>query len=95
MPFTEDLSVYFNKNLGAVDATVNGSTVTGIFDKEYVDIDAGGVPVSGYMPVFRCAESDVAGVAKGWDVVVNSVNYKIVIPKKDGTGVIDLVLEKQ
>lgn len=95
MAFAEDKTIYFDTDFGAVDALINGSTVSGIFDKEYVDIDSGGIPISGFMPIFRCSLSDVPGVVKGVDVVIDSVNYKVVIPKRDGTGVVDLVLEKQ
>jgi hypothetical protein len=97
MAFQENLSIFFNTDYSSIEATISGGAepVIGLFDKEYVDIEVGGIPVSGYMPVFRCAESDVSGILKGATVVIDSVDYKVVIPKPDGTGVIDLVLEKQ
>ena len=97
MAFPENLSIFFDTDYSSTEAIISGGAVPviGLFDREYVDIEVGGIPISGFMPVFRCAESDVSGILKGATVVINSVDYVVVIPKPDGTGVIDLVLEKQ
>ncbi len=100
----ENLNIYFNTSYGGVNATISGSDVVGIFSNEYVEIDNGISSVVGLKPVLRVKASDASGVTSGADVTVNEEEagvvvrtgtYKVITVQPDGTGVIDLVLEKQ
>jgi hypothetical protein len=86
MPFAEDLSVFFKASEFASNATLAGVAVTGIFDKDYIDLDAGG-SVAGSGPVFTLASSSVPANVAGAALVVGGVTYKVVEPMPDGTGV--------
>lgn len=92
MAFNEDLSLFFRpNNPGVKPATYNGGIVYGQFWNEFVEVGQ----VEGAAPRFVCREADVAGVAHGSVLVIDSTTYKVVRHKPDGTGVIDLKLEKQ
>lgn len=72
------------------------STVNGIFDNDFIEIDAGGgVGVAMQQPRFHCKTADVSNAAEGDALVVNTVSYIIRIVQDDGTGMTMLVLEKQ
>lgn len=72
------------------------STVNGIFDNDFIEIDAGGgVGVAMQQPRFHCRTADVSNAAEGDALVVNTVSYIIRIVQDDGTGMTMLVLEKQ
>lgn len=90
MPFTEDLTVFFDTTDFAYAATYtptggSATTVNGIFGKEFVDVGR----ADGYRPVFRCAASDVDADPQGDALVVNSVTYSIISyqPIDDGATV--------
>lgn len=71
------------------------STVNGIFDNEYIAVEAGGeVAVALQEPRFHCRTADVASAAEGDAIVINAVNYTIRIVQPDGTGMTMLVLEE-
>lgn len=72
------------------------STVNGIFDNDFIEIDAGGgVGVAMQQPRFHCRTADVSSAAEGDALVVNTVSYIIRIVQDDGTGMTMMVLEKQ
>lgn len=72
------------------------STVNGIFDNDFIEIDAGGgVGVAMQQPRFHCRTADVPTAAEGDALVVNTVSYIIRIVQDDGTGMTMMVLEKQ
>jgi phage head-tail attachment protein len=93
MAFTEDISAFFSTDGFAVDATLSGVGVRGIFDASYTD--AFGNVVEGYAPVFMLATSDCASVAHGDVLVVQAHTYKVRGVEPDGTGVTLLRLERQ
>jgi len=71
------------------------STVNGIFDNDFVEVDAGGgVAVALQQPRFHCRTADVSSAAEGDALVVSAVNYTIRIVQDDGTGMTMLVLER-
>jgi hypothetical protein len=83
MAFTEDLADFINDDTpGYVLATVGGASVGGIFDNAYADPMGFG----GSFPALTCASADVSTAAQGTAVVVGGVNYTVVAPKPDGTG---------
>ena len=72
-----------------------GSTVNGIFDNDFVEVDAGGgVTVALQQPRFHCRTADVSSAAEGDALVVSGVNYTVRVVQDDGTGMTMLVLEK-
>lgn len=96
MPFAEDLSVFFSTDDFAVAATHNGTTtVNGIFDKLYLETDAGIGGVQGNQPVFVCKAADVSAVAHGDTLAISGTTYKVVGVEPDGTGLVLLRLEEQ
>lgn len=93
MPFTEDLSVFFNTAEFAVNATLNGVAVVGIFDNAYELEDmGGGVSASG--PAFTLPSSFVPSPVIGLPLVIGSATYKVVEPMPDGSGITKLRLRK-
>jgi len=96
-----ELAIFFETDDFAVDATftpVGGtaSTVKGIFDKEYLEMESGGsVAFAINQPRFVCATSDVSTAAEGDAIVISATDYKIVVVQEDGTGTTTLVLEEQ
>lgn len=86
MPQVEDFTVFFKASEFASNATLAGLAVTGIFDKDYIDLDVGG-SVAGSGPVFMLASSAVPANVAGTALVVGGVTYKVVEPMPDGTGV--------
>lgn len=72
------------------------STVNGIFDNDFIEIDAGGgVGVAMQQPRFHCRTADVSAAAEGDALAINTVSYIIRIVQDDGTGMTMMVLEKQ
>jgi hypothetical protein len=72
------------------------ASVVGIFDNAYEAVDAGGnVPVALTQPHFTCRTADVPNAADGDALVVSGVSYIIRVVMQDGTGISDLLLEKQ
>ncbi len=91
MAFTENFSTFFDTTAFAVDATLDGVAVVGIFDGAYELEDiGGGVSASG--PAFTLPSSSVPSPVIGLALVVNAVTYKVAEPMPDGTGVTRLRL---
>lgn len=91
MAFTEDFTEFFDTGDFAVTATVGGSSVNGIFDYEYVEVN----DIAGEAPVLMLSTADAGSAAYGTACVVNSTNYLIRVRKDDGVGVTTLILEEQ
>jgi len=78
----------------AVTASLNGGpSFNGIYDKDYFEIIDSNSVVESSQPAFTCRTSDVPSVAHGDTLVINSVSYKVVGNKPDGTGMTVLPLE--
>lgn len=89
---TEDLSIFFDPTGIGDTATVGGSPMYGIFEREFVEVKN----VEGYFPTFLVADTDAATITKNSTVItINSVNYHAVSKRPDGTGTTRLILEKQ
>ncbi len=76
----------------------NGSpvTITGIFDNDYAEVDAGGmVGFAMQQPRLVVRTSDVASATEGDTFVVGGVTYLSRVVQDDGTGITMIVLEKQ
>lgn len=93
-------AIFFDADDFGVAATFTPSggsatTVNGIFDKDYIAVDAGGsVPVALEEPKFICKTSDVSTAAEGDAIVINTVNYTVKVVENDGQGVTTLILEE-
>lgn len=98
--FTEDLDEFLDANDFGETATYTpeggqASSVTGIFDLTYVDINVGGfAPISGLKAVFTCKAADIEDQPEGDAITVRGVAYTIVVTQPDGTGLVQLILEK-
>ena len=91
MAFTEDLSPFFETDEFAVSALWKGTTtVPVIFDNAYGE----SLDVSGTTPICTALESDFNGWAEGDALVIFGTNYKLVDVQPDGTGVVQIVLER-
>ena len=66
------------------------TTINGIFDHEYVELNG----VESYSPIFTCQTSDVSNAKHGARMTINSINYTVVGVQPDGTGIVQLILEK-
>jgi hypothetical protein len=100
MPFTEDLSSFFQTadHATAGTYTPNGgsvSTINGIFEKPYFGASGAEVDVESSKPTFLCQTSDVSSATHGDDLSISGTNYKVVGVEDDGTGVTLLILEEQ
>jgi len=95
-----DRAIFVNVDDFGVAATYTpsggaSSTVNGIFDNDFIEVDAGGgVGVALQQPRFHCRTADVSSASEGDALVVSGVNYTIRIVQDDGTGMTMLVLEK-
>lgn len=95
-----DRAIFVNVDDFGVVATYTpsggaSSTVNGIFDNDFIEVDAGGgVGVALQQPRFHCRTADVSSASEGDALVVSGTNYTIRIVQDDGTGMTMLVLEK-
>ncbi len=91
----EDLTAFLNTSDFTVDAAIGGNTYPCIFDNGYFEIAIGEVGVESNQPTAYMPDVDVAAasVVEGSTVTINSVAYKVVGIKPDGTGMTILVLE--
>ncbi len=91
--FTEDLSVFFNTDGFAEDATYDtANTIPVIFDRAYLE-QLG--MIAGAGPVAMAKAADVAADPTGKPLVIRGVTYTIrnIMPQDDGAVVL-LDLEK-
>lgn len=72
------------------------ASVVGIFDNTYEAMDVGGsVSFGVQQPRFYCPSSGVPLVDEGDELVIDSVTYQVTVVMADGTGFVELQLEKQ
>ena len=77
-------------------ASTSYTTVKGVFDNDYESVNAGGsMDFAITRPRFYCRSADVPDVSEGDDLEVEGVAYKIRVIMPDGTGMTELLLEKQ
>ena len=87
-----DLDIFVDDQTGfAVTATIGGVEVTGILDNQYVEV----LDSAGTHPVLTCKTADVAEATEGTAVIIAGVEYEVIVPQPDGTGITQLVLEEQ
>ena len=72
------------------------STVNGIFDNDFVEVDTGGsVTFAQQQATFTCRTADVSSAAEGDAITISGENYIVRIVQADGTGMTNLILELQ
>lgn len=93
---TDDLSVLFaSSEFGEATATYQGNAVIGIFDDEDVEVQMGeGVAEIVPQPTFTGRSADFSGIARQQTMVIRSETFRIKNWKVDGTGVIEVFLER-
>lgn len=91
MAFTEDFTAFFDTDDFAVDAQFAGTTIGGIFDESFIEVQG----VEGLHPVFTCVLADVTGVSHGDALTIGGVTYHVHGVQRDGTGMVALILEDQ
>lgn len=87
--FVENLAPFFSDF--AVTATLDGASVRGIFDNQYVDV----LGVASRQPIFTLPTADAAAATQASVLVVEGVTYRVRTIEPDGTGVTVLMLERQ
>jgi len=93
---TDDLSVLFaSSEFGEANATYQGSPVMGIFDDEDVEVQMGeGVAEIISQPMFTGRSVDFSDIARGQAIAAGGETFRIKNWKADGTGVIEIYLER-
>ena len=79
----------FFMDFGTV-ATIGAASVMGVFDCATA-VEFG---ILGSGPKFLCKASDVPGIAFGQAVTIESVSYAVTEVRPDGTGLVELILDK-
>jgi hypothetical protein len=83
----------------SVTYTVQGgspATITAIFDNQFIEVDSGGtVGFAIQQAKLTCRTADVVNCTEGDTFVVSGVTYLSRVVQDDGTGMTEIVLEKQ
>lgn len=101
MSFQEDFSEFldidggFASNIEVIPPEGEPYLVTGIFSKEYADIDDGFAPVGGSNPCFECAADKIEDISYDHMIKHKDCFYRVKIIKPDGYGWMNLILEEQ
>jgi hypothetical protein len=95
-----DRAIFLSANdFGTSVTFTRGATVTtisGIFDNDFIEVDAGGgVPFAMQQPRFLARTADVASAVEDDTLLISGTTYKIKVVQHDGTGMTNLILEKQ
>lgn len=93
----DDRAVFVNPNDFGVTATYGAASVNGIFDSGYFAASLGlQVELEGSRLRFLCRSADLPGTpAHGDTLTIAATTYKVREIHPDGTGMTELVIEKQ
>lgn len=92
MAFTEDVTEFFDQTDGfAVACTVDGASVSGIFDNAY--LQSLGI-TAGTGPVLLLPAASVGSADQGDSITVAGTSYTITGLEPDGTGLVLLRLQE-
>jgi hypothetical protein len=73
-----------------------GKSVKGIFDSAYTEVDMSGtVGFTSTTPRFVCRSCDMTGAEDADSLTLSGTVYLIRVVQPDGTGMTELILEKQ
>ena len=91
MPFTEDLSPFFNPAEHGTAGLLDGVAVQGIFTSSYAQAFEG---ISGADTTYLLPSSAAATATQASTLVVNGATWRVRSVQPDGTGVTTLLLGK-
>lgn len=107
MAMTEDLTAFFSAAEFAVQTTLAGVVVRGIFDNAYQLADVGGAGMDSTQPTLTLPTAQIPPVVRDWflhyaepfdladlQMQIAGATYKAVAHEPDGTGVSLLLLER-
>lgn len=94
MAMVENIAAFFQTSDFAVNATLAGLPVVGIFDLAYQLGDVGGTGMASTAPVFTLPTANVPANPIGLAMVVNLISYTVSAHEPDGTGISLLMLER-
>jgi L-asparaginase/Glu-tRNA(Gln) amidotransferase subunit D len=93
--FAADISTIMDTDEFAVSVTYDGGTVSAIFDNETLPVEGPGfVPIHQAQPRLTARTADFPSIAEDQALSIGSDNYKIKAWIDDGTGVMEIQLEK-
>jgi hypothetical protein len=92
--FTEDISAFYNVSELASTVTLNGVSVSAIFDNGYSAGAVGIMGVASTQPMLSIATSLVPASPVGKSAVVNGLAYTVAAHEPNGTGISALYLER-
>lgn len=93
----DDRAVFFETEGFGVAVTINAVTFNAIKDQAFQEIDLGSAGMAGTRPLFLARDEDIVASSAAVDdtVTIASVNYTIVELEPDGTGMTNVILDKQ
>jgi hypothetical protein len=91
MAFVEAFDDFFSDSEFAVTAVYAGNNVQVIFDKAYIE----NYGLAGVNTFITVPAASVPGIANGQSIVVETLNYVVRNVLPDGTGILQVELEKQ
>jgi hypothetical protein len=91
MAFVEAFDDFFSDSEFAVTAVYAGNNVQVIFDKAYIE----NYGLAGVNTFITVPAASVPGIANGQSIIVESLNYIVRNVLPDGTGILQVELEKQ
>lgn len=91
MAFAEDLTIFFNTDDFAEEVTLNGETVSVIFDNPTESVDLYETGVEATDASMLCKTSDLASIARNQTVVRGAASYKTVRWSRIDDGLISRV----
>lgn len=95
MPFPENLAPFFSPSVFGTAATYLSGTVYGIFESGFAAAQVGaGAGVEGARYTFTCPAANVPNIARGATLTIAATAYTVKSVQPDGTGVVDLILER-
>lgn len=90
--FAEDTALFFADF--AVDGSLDGATVRGIFDAEYALAEVGTSGMAATAPVYTLPTAQVPAAPVGKLLLLPTGRWKIAEHQPDGTGMSLLLLER-
>ena len=85
----------FGESVTFRGSAIGFKVVTAIFDNEYAGIQGESIEFAVSQPLLTCVTDEISGVAFGDTVEVRSKTYKVALVMDNGTGMSEIVLERQ
>jgi hypothetical protein len=92
----DDLAIFLGVDDFGTEVKFGNKKFNGIFDNDFVEVDAGGgVSFATQQPRLVARSIDCAILSEDSQLVISGTTYKVKVIQPDGTGMTTLVLEKQ